>query len=74
MAKVCKSQDNTCPNCAGNHTSKECVSTQVKCVNCESAIQRFKLNINSDHSVFDKKCPTYVRMCENEKRKTISSQ
>ena len=52
----------TCPNCAGNHTLKECQAQKAnyKCINC-SNYKKFNKDTITDenHSALDKNCPCY---------------
>lgn len=52
----------TCPNCAGNHTLKECQEQKenYKCINCANYKKYSKDNSNDEnHSALDKNCPCY---------------
>ena len=53
-----------CPNCGGNHTSKDCTESTVKCVNC------VKKKVDSNHRAFDRKCTVYIEEAERIKNNT----
>jgi len=53
----------------GNHTLKEHSEkiTEEKCVNCFEANEKFKLNLDVKHPVWDKDCNSYKRKIKNVK-------
>lgn len=73
FAKDCNKKE-TCGKCAGQHATKECISQEKKCVNCEDKIKNFKIkNLKADHSVYDNNCPCYKREIEKQKSKICGS-
>ena len=52
----------TCLRCAGNHTTRECKSTEVKCMNCEYSNNRYCTNLQTDHeATCYEKCMIFKR-------------
>lgn len=61
----CKSEVSICGKCGGQHDTRECESTNIKCINCANHGYN-KL----DHETSSPKCPSYLK--EQEKlEKTI---
>lgn len=60
LAKHCRN-NTICPICSGNHKSENCDSAIKKCNNCEEAKKR-NLQIDSEHTAWDSKCPYYLRI------------
>lgn len=56
----CK-QEQKCSRCAGPHKYSECKNTNVCCVNCKFANDKYKMNIDTNHHTFSKECPTFKR-------------
>lgn len=70
VAKYCKSEREVCPLCAGDHQMKECTVENRKCVNCQYAKEVLRIaNLNTDHAVFDRSCPAYVRALKTAKNR-----
>lgn len=70
-ANECK-KEITCGKCGDAHSSKDCQSTALKCMNCahKNKKKNNKDSINDDkHNAFDKKCPIYIKLAENRKKK-----
>lgn len=68
-APNCRSEE-ICRKCLQNHKTSECDSEpQNKCINCIRAKEKLSLDINENHSALDKKCPTYLFMLEQKKKK-----
>lgn len=59
-----------CFKCAGDHDTKNCDNDTKKCINCIKKVENFKVNLNTDHTSFDRNCPCYIRVQENMTRKT----
>lgn len=58
-----------CLNCSkSDHKQEECVN-DVICANCVEVNQKFKLDLNINHFIFDKSCPVYLKKVEKEKQK-----
>lgn len=55
-----------CLHCAGNHESKDCKSkSEVKCINCIQANDKYKCNRNTEHSAAEvSKCDSYKSRLE----------
>lgn len=68
IAKNC-TREEACTKCAGKHNTRECTSTQSKCINCVYINQSLNLNINVEHSALDRECPTYKRALQEEKKR-----
>lgn len=64
----CKESTETCPRCAGVHSVKQCVSTVLKCANCEKL--KNSDSDSTDHAAWSETCPVYQTM-KNKKKKTI---
>ena len=58
-------EEPACFKCAGNHRSKDCSSSEKKCINCV----RFKKS-TADHSANDKCCPVLISEIERIKDRT----
>ncbi|XP_011694553.1 PREDICTED: uncharacterized protein LOC105453951 [Wasmannia auropunctata] len=69
IAKDCKRQE-TCNKCAGNHKASECRAKKMRCVNCMHKIKTYNLKINDEHDALSRKCPTFIRALEEEKKRT----
>lgn len=68
-AKNC-SNVKKCGKCSSSeHETKDCHNTRYSCVNCKLSNERFKLNFPTEHSTFDIRCPTYLRLMEGERSK-----
>lgn len=70
-ANECK-REITCSKCGGAHSSKNCQSMELKCTNCANKNKKKNNNdpINDDkHNAFDKKCPIYIKLTENYKKR-----
>lgn len=59
----------SCKKCAGEHDIKECRSDNNKCINCISANNKLKLNLNINHMASSIECIVYQRKLENERKK-----
>jgi hypothetical protein len=55
-----------CPKCAGDHKSADCsaASEEYKCINCITANKNLGLDLEVNHSVFDRDCRVYNRKLE----------
>lgn len=67
-AKECKNKL-ACPKCSGEHTLKDCTSSQAECINCKMAIQKLKIKVDARHEAWDLNCPVYKRKLEIERQK-----
>lgn len=69
IAKNCKREE-TCHKCAGNHKVSDCKASTMKCVNCMYKIKTYNVKINDEHDALSRKCPTFIRALEEEKKRT----
>lgn len=69
IAKNCKRQE-TCHKCAGNHGAGDCKAKKMRCVNCMYKSKTYNLKINDEHDALSRKCPTFIRALEEEKKRT----
>jgi len=69
IAKNCKREE-TCQKCAGKHKISDCKATKMRCVNCMHKIKTYNLKINDEHNALSRKCPTFIRALEEEKKRT----
>lgn len=65
LAKNCKAQNETCGKCSENHKTIDCQNESLKCINCCNANNKFRLNLDVNHPVWDKNCES------NKRRKTL---
>lgn len=64
------SRERCCARCGGrDHQTTECKSEDLKCVNCEAMNSKLGLKLDSSHTVYDIKCPVYLRNVERRKEK-----
>lgn len=74
-AEYCKKKPDVCCNkCGDNHLANKCQSGVLKCINCIRSNEKYGLDLNIDHSVYDKKCPTFQRKIMIEQRKNFQIQ
>lgn len=66
-ANVCKNRP-TCKRC-GEEKHEEEEDCGISCINCKMANQKLNLMLDTNHSVFDRKCPVYERQVENKARR-----
>lgn len=60
----------TCGKCSStDHKTIECDCNTFKCINCASTNRNLNLHLDDSHTVFDIKCPIYVKMIGHEKGK-----
>lgn len=59
-AKECKNEKK-CKKCAGNHDVRDCASIEDKCANCLNAVEKLKINLDTNHRADDKDCRVYNR-------------
>jgi hypothetical protein len=69
IAKDCKRQE-TCSKCAANHKASECKAIKMRCVSCMHKNKTYNLKINEEHDALSRKCPTFIRALEEEKKRT----
>lgn len=73
IASKCKNK-RACLKCGGEHLLKDCISDANECVNCKIAIQKFKVNIETNHPVWSRDCAVYKRKLESERKKIQYNQ
>lgn len=60
-----------CLKCtSADHNTEKCEINRFTCLNCVSAKNKLKLNLNTDHSMFDMNCPCLQRKIDAERRNT----
>lgn len=69
FAKECK-REPTCLKCSEKHTTGECTSNSVSCLNCGYANEKLGLKLETDHASTDLSCKCYLRRIEDAKRRT----
>lgn len=63
-------RDEKCLKCASkDHKTDSCESDHYNCCNCIAANDKLKLNLKTDHTVFDISCPVFLRKIDALKRK-----
>lgn len=69
-AKECK-RETTCSKCGGAHNGKNCEVTELKCTNCVHMNKRKKTDeiVDVKHNAFDKECPVFIKLLENQKKR-----
>lgn len=71
ILKDCK-ENKVCAKCSGDHDFKECQVNTVKCANCIASNQKYGLNLDVSHVVWDvSKCESYKRIEEFQRSKYI---
>lgn len=65
---ICKNVQ-SCSKCAQQHLFKDCSNDFTRCINCKTANEKFKMNLDVNHPAWDKKCSVYLRKIQLEKRK-----
>lgn len=65
---ICKNVQ-SCSKCAQQHLFKDCTSNFTMCINCKTANEKYKMNLDINHPSWDKKCSVYLRKIQLEKRK-----
>lgn len=67
FAKDCQ-KSKVCYKCSLEHEG-ECKSRYNKCINCNNAIEKYKIKIKDNHSALDPNCPCYIRVLNSVKRR-----
>lgn len=65
---ICKNVQ-SCSKCAQQHLFKDCSNDFTRCINCKTANEKFKMNLDVNHPSWDKKCTVYLRKIQLERRK-----
>lgn len=69
----CKSEQDICPKCTGNHKNNECKANitkeEYKCINCVNTVKKLKLKLDINHPAWSYKCPVYEKKLQMEKAK-----
>lgn len=50
----------------GDHETSDCKSDSIKCVNCVSAKERMRIDIDDNHKAWDMSCPVYTHKVDAE--------
>lgn len=67
----CDKKGKLCINCGSDqHLRAECQNKPC-CANCVERNENLKLNLNVEHNVLDKNCPTLLDIIKSIKRRTI---
>lgn len=59
-----------CSNCAGNHSTRNCKDDRKKCINCKLSSEKYKENLNTNHSAMDENCTIYMRKVKQLRERT----
>lgn len=62
-AKDCNG-DVVCPLCSGKHERVACKSLVKKCCNCNDLKSNLNLNIDVEHTVWDRECHSFIKAKE----------
>lgn len=73
ISKYCRGQDR-CGRCAGYHPTNDCQNEDIQCVNCLTAIERMRINLDYRHCAWDKHCEVFNRKLEIQRRRTDFSK
>lgn len=68
-AEKCSSEIEICPKCSGHHPLKDCKSDHNKCPNCVAANEKYKLNLDVNHSAWNINCELYKRRLKSVKNR-----
>lgn len=69
-AKECKNAKVCSKCCSLDHDREECTSDFHVCRNCKDVNNKFKLNLDTDHSMYDiNKCSIYKKQFNTQKQK-----
>lgn len=71
FAKECTVETNICPKCGKNHKLEECKVNKFSCINCIKANEKFNLNLNTEHAVWDRSCKCLLKVEESKKQKML---
>lgn len=72
LQKDCKGSV-VCPLCACGHDKNACNTEDLKCINCLIAKEKYSLDINVNHAVWDRGCHCLIKI-ENFQRSKINYQ
>lgn len=67
-SKECKNKM-ACQKCGGEHDTKNCSSAELKCVNCQVAVDTFKVKLDVNHASYDRSCPMFKRKVNVARRR-----
>lgn len=59
----------SCKKCAGEHDLIDCQSNNVKCINCVSANNTLKLNLDVDHMASSLDCEVFLRKLAAQRKR-----
>lgn len=60
-AAQCRSNNNVCIKCSGNHRKNKCQLTVKNCVNYVQFNAKFKSTLSTDHAANDPQCHVYIK-------------
>lgn len=66
FAKDCTDVE-ACGKCAGEHATAECDGSDEKCINCIKAVKKLKIELDVNHTAFDRSCSKYQRILEKQR-------
>lgn len=68
IASKCR-KNLTCGKCSEGHKTAECQSEYKKCINCVDAKDKLGINIDENHTVYDKNCKCFKKIYDSLKRR-----
>lgn len=71
-SNVCKNKQ-ACNICSGEHKSDVCKANTTTCINCKTAKEKLKIDIDDKHRANSRDCVIYKRKVERERRRIDSS-
>lgn len=72
FARECK-YESKCPVCANDHSIDQCSSESKNCINCIDAKNKFNLDIDIHHTVWDPTCQCLIRVTNMQRNKVGNS-
>lgn len=64
----------SCPRCGSDHSLKDCTAETLKCSNCVGLIEKEGITVNTEHAVWDIKCPAYTGALNKMRSDLLSTQ
>lgn len=64
----------SCGYCSGNHESNKCDTENLNCINCINANKNMNLSLETNHSVWSKKCQILAKRFKKKIEKTQTNQ
>lgn len=68
FSRECRNNE-TCGKCAGEHNTRDCNNEIVKCVNCFRVDKKFNMEVDYNHTAYDRNCSCYKRIIEKQMSK-----